>query len=198
MMKKVLAVVAVVCVVCVAGTALAQQHGRGNQSQQMNRQQVMRNAPERPQNVSDDFRAPRRDFRPGQPGQPTRGEMRSPNQPGHEGMRCGFKGGHREHIFTPDMPKEIRAKAVELAKLRIDLEEAMTSRPLNKEKALEVHAKMQTVKQEISTWRFTQKLERIEAMQKQHELNRNVPPARPGMPAPEKPAPEAPAPEEAQ
>ena len=202
MMKKVLAVAAVACVVCVAGTALAQQHGRGNQSQQMNHPRMMFEASRdfRPQNVSGDFHAPHKDFRPGQPGQPTRGEMRSPNQLGHEGMRCGFKGGHREHIFTPDMPKEIRAKAVELAKLRIDLEEAMTSRPLNKEKALEVHAKMQKVEQEIDAWRFAKKLEHIEAMQKQHELNRNVPPARPGMPAPEKPAPEAPAPapEEAQ
>ena len=198
MMKKVLAVTAVVCVMCVAGSALAQQHGRGNQSQQMNRQQVMRNAPERPQNVSDDFRAPRRDFRPGQPGQPAHGEMSRPNQPGHEGRRCGFDGGHRGPLFTPDMPNEIREKAAELAKLRVDLEEAMTSRPLNKEKALEVHAKMQKVRQEIATWRFTQRLERIEAMQKQRELNRNVPPARPGMPAPEKPAPEAPVPEQAQ
>ena len=194
MMKKVLAVAAVVCVVCVAGTALAQQHGRGNQSQQMNHPRMMFEASRdfRPQNVSGDFRAPRKDFRPGQPAN------NEPHRPGHEGMRCGFDGGHREHIFTPDMPQEIRAKAVELAKLRVDLEEAMTSRPLNKEKALEVHAKMQKVEQEIDTWRFTQKLEHIEAMQKQHELNRNVPPARPGMPAPEKPAPEAPVPEQAQ
>ena len=62
----------------------------------------------------------------------------------------------------------------------------MTSRPLNKEKALDVHAKMQKVEQEIEAWRFAQKLERIEAFQKQRELNRNVPPARPE-PAPEKP-----------
>ena len=87
---------------------------------------------------------------------------------------------HRPHRgnFTPDMPKEIREKATELAKLRIDLEEAMTSRPLNKEKALEVHAKMQKVEQEVEAWRFAQRLERIEEMQKQRELNRTIPPAR--------------------
>ena len=55
----------------------------------------------------------------------------------------------------------------------------MTLRPLNKEKALEVFAKMQKVEQEIDAWRFAQRLERIEAFQKQRELNKNVPPARP-------------------
>lgn len=168
-MKKVIAVVAVVCVMFAAGSALAQPKDRRNQPQnvqQMNRPQ--RNAPDfqergpRFQNVSDDFRGPRGDFRPG-----------------FDGRHCGFEGrGHRGPTFTPDMPKEIREKATELAKLRIDLEEAMTSRPLNKEKALEVHAKMQKVEQEVEAWRFAQRLERIEEMQKQRELNRTIPPAR--------------------
>ncbi|MBQ3347506.1 MAG: hypothetical protein IJQ15_05125 [Synergistaceae bacterium] len=168
-MKKVIAVVAVVCVMFAAGSALAQPKDRRNQPQnvqQMNRPQ--RNAPDfqergpRFQNVSDDFRGPRGDFKPG-----------------FGGRHCGFEGrGHRGPTFTPDMPKEIREKATELAKLRIDLEEAMTSRPLNKEKALEVHAKMQKVEQEVEAWRFAQRLERIEEMQKQRELNRTVPPAR--------------------
>ena len=168
-MKKVIAVVAVVCVMFAAGSALAQPKERRNQPQnvqQMNRPQ--RNAPDfqergpRFQNVSDDFRGPRGDFRPG-----------------FDGRHCGFEGrGHRGPTFTPDMPKEIREKATELAKLRVDLEEAMTSRPLNKEKALDVHAKMQKVEQEIDAWRFAKRLERIEEIQKQRELNRTVPPAR--------------------
>ena len=168
-MKKVIAAVAVVCVMFAAGSALAQPKDRRNQPQnvqQMNRPQ--RNAPDfqergpRFQNVSDDFRGPRGDFRPG-----------------FDGRHCGFEGrGHRGPTFTPDMPKEIREKATELAKLRIDLEEAMTSNPLNKEKALEVHAKMQKVEQEIDAWRFAKRLERIEEIQKQRELNRTVPPAR--------------------
>ena len=82
-------------------------------------------------------------------------------------MKCSCRNRMRKvPTFTPDMPQEIRDKAAELAKLRIDLEEAMTSRPVNKEKALEVHAEMQKVKQEIETWRFTKRLERIEARQK--------------------------------
>ena len=112
--------------------------------------------------------------------------MNRPEMPGHDSPRA--PRAKRSRTFTPDMPKEIREKSAELAKLRIDLEEAMTSRPLNKEKALEVHAKMQKVKQEIATWRFTQRLERIESRQKQ-----GLPPA----PENEKLSPaENPAPEE--
>lgn len=119
---------------------------------------------------------------------PARAEQRMnrPEMPGRDTPRA--PRAKRSRTFTPDMPKEIREKSAELAKLRIDLEEAMTSRPLNKEKALEVHAKMQKVKQEIATWRFTQRLERIEARQKQ-----GLPPA----PENEKLSPaENPAPEE--
>ncbi|MBR2208127.1 MAG: hypothetical protein IJ859_04880 [Synergistaceae bacterium] len=75
------------------------------------------------------------------------------------------------------MPKEIREKAAELAKLRIDLEEAMSSEPLNKAKALDTYAKIQKVKQEIDAWRFSKKLERIEEFKKHRELNKKVPPA---------------------
>lgn len=166
-MRKAVAVAVAVCVMCAAGTAFAQ---RGNQDsrkqlppQRMERPESFRGqeAP-RPQNMSGDFRGPHGDFRPD-----------------FGGQHCGFEGMRpRGPMFTPDMPKEIREKAVELAKLRVDLEEAMTSRPLNKEKALEVHGKMQKVEQEIEAWRFAQRLERIEVMQKQHELNKNVPPAK--------------------
>ncbi len=101
---------------------------------------------------------------PARMNQPTQQRMNRPEMPGHDSPRA--PGAKRSRTFTPDMPKEIREKSAELAKLRIDLEEAMTSRPLNREKALDVHAKIQKVKQEIETWRFTQRLERIEARQK--------------------------------
>ncbi len=102
--------------------------------------------------------------------QPMQERMNRPEMPGCDSPRA--PKAKRSRTFTPDMPKEIREKAAELAKLRIDLEEAMTSRPLNREKALDVHAKMQKVRQEIATWRFTQRLERIEARQK-----KGLPPA---------------------
>ena len=115
---------------------------------------------------------------------PAKMERMNPDAPN---MPNAPRFGHG--IFTPDMPKEIREKSAELAKLRIDLEEAMTSRPLNKEKALDVHAKIQKVQQEIETWRFARRLERMEARQK-----KGLPPAPEDMkPTPE----ETPAPEEA-
>ena len=107
---------------------------------------------------------------PARMNQQTQQRMNRPEIPGRDSPRA--PKAKRSRIFTPDMPKEIREKSAELAKLRIDLEEAMTSRPLNKEKALEVHAKIQKVKQEIETWRFTRRLERIEARQK-----KGLPPA---------------------
>ncbi|MBQ9575142.1 MAG: hypothetical protein IJR27_07695 [Synergistaceae bacterium] len=87
------------------------------------------------------------------------------------------KKSPRRSRFTPDMPKEIREKTAELEKLKIDLEEAMTSRPLNKEKALDVHGKMQKVRQEIEAWRFAKRLERIEARQnREAEMLKKLPP----------------------
>ena len=74
----------------------------------------------------------------------------------------GFRPEGRHMRFSPDMPKEIRAKVVELEKLRIDLDEALSSKPVNKAKALEVHAKMQPLKNDLENWRFERRLEFLE------------------------------------
>ena len=68
--------------------------------------------------------------------------------------------------FSPDMPQEVRAKAVEAAKLRIDLEDVLSQNPLNREKALELNGKISGLEQEIRAWRFEQKLNRIEEFNK--------------------------------
>ena len=73
---------------------------------------------------------------------------------------------HRRGRFSPDMPQEIRAKAVLAAKLRIDLEDVLSQKPLNREKALELNGKISKLKQEIRAWRFEQKLDRIEEFNK--------------------------------
>ena len=65
-------------------------------------------------------------------------------------------------MFSPDMPQEIRAKAVEAAKLRIDLEDVLSQKPLNKDKAVELNGQISKLGQEIQAWRFEQKLNRIE------------------------------------
>ena len=153
-MKKVLAL-ALALAVCIAGTSIA----------------APRKSPERhPTPARMNQEMPPRMNQPA----PARMERMNPdaqNTPCNEAP-CPPKARRGSRIFTPDMPKEIREKAAELAKLRIDLEEAMTSRPINKEKALDVHAKIQKAKQEIETWRFTRRLERIEARQK-----KGLPPA---------------------
>lgn len=149
-MKKVLAL-ALALAVCIAGTSIA----------------APRKSPARhPAPAGMNQEMPQRMNQPA----PARMERMNPDAPNTPKMPRAPRFGHG--IFTPDMPKEIREKTAELAKLRIDLEEAMTSRPLNKEKALDVHAKMQKVKQDIETWRFTKRLERIEARQK-----KGLPPA---------------------
>ena len=153
-MKKVLAL-ALALAVCIAGTSIA----------------APRKSPARqPAPAGMNQEMPPRMNQPA----PARMERMNPdaqNTPRNEAP-CPPKARRGSRMFTPDMPKEIREKSAELAKLRIDLEEAMTSRPINKEKALDVHAKIQKAKQEIETWRFTRRLERIEARQK-----KGLPPA---------------------
>ena len=182
MKKKVLAAILVVCVVFGTGAAFAQPARRYNQEldnredgrghwnlQQANRPEF---PPFFPGRFPDfDRKDPRIDFDFGRD---------------HK-CRCGFNGqeergrmfgfGHKGPMFTPDMPKEIREKATDLAKLKIDLEEAMSDNPLNKAKAIEVHAKIQKLEAEIEAWRFEKALDMIEEVRKQHELNKTIPPA---------------------
>ena len=103
--------------------------------------------------------------------------------------RKSMRGGFSEHMpmFAPDMPEEIRAIVVEVAKLKIDLHAEMSKKPIDKAKALEIFGKIQKAEQEVEVWKFGQRLERIEAFRKKMELNRNVPPA-PKAEAPEVPA----------
>ena len=154
-MKKVLAVVLAVCVVFGAGAALAQQDSSSNQVRERRNQQAMNH--------------------PNMNGQRQQGDFQGrPMQFDSEGRRGSGRHCGDNRTFTPDMPKEIREKAAELAKLRVDLEEALSSRPINKAKALEVHAKMQKLENEIDTWRFAKKLERMEEFMKQRELNKKA------------------------
>ena len=177
-MKKVLAVVAVVCVVFAAGAALAQP--RANQEGRRVPPQLMKEFDGEKGHL--DQRSPEQRFnRPDRP------------EPGRDGenMPCRF-GGRRggRMMFMPDMPEEIRAKAVEAAKLRIDLEAALSTRPIDKAKALEIFAKVQQAENEIEAWKFSKRIDMMEAFRTQRELNRKKFDA----PKPEAPAP---APEEA-
>ncbi|MBQ7594527.1 MAG: hypothetical protein IJU48_09270 [Synergistaceae bacterium] len=183
-MKKILAVVLVVSVVFAAGAAIAQPKRQPMQNQ---RQRYVQSEVGNPniQNANKDFGDnEHKDQRP---------QMMPRNFAGND-RRNFDPRNDRGPRFAPDMPKEIREKVAELAKLKIDLEEALTSDPINKAKALEVHAKMQTIENEIDAWRFEKKLERMEEMRLQRELNKNVKPQAPAPKPEDKPEkPEAPA-----
>lgn len=75
----------------------------------------------------------------------------------------------RNERFDPDMPKEIRAIAVEVAKLKIDLDEALHANPMEREKAFELHDKIMKLEQDIERWKFVKKVDRIEAFRKNRE-----------------------------
>ena len=178
-MKKVLAVIAVVAVVCVAGAALAQprarEQGRRMPAQMMQGEHVdQRNNPQFP----------------GEPeymgrGRENFGPQRMPGEFGGRGRKCGFGRGKGRMMFAPDMPEEVKAKVVEVAKLRIDLEAALSAKPIDKAKAMEIFAAIQKAENEVEAWKFGKRIDQIEAFRTQRELNSKKFPA----PKPEAPAP---------
>ena len=81
--------------------------------------------------------------------------------------------------YSPDMPDDVRAKVTEMKKLRVDLEDVLSRRELDKEKAAEIHKKFAELAQEVEAWRFGRRLEKIEERRAQQKLNREVPPGAP-------------------
>jgi hypothetical protein len=77
----------------------------------------------------------------------------------------GADFAHHAKFFN-EMPQEIRDKEVEAEKLRIDLGNILSQKPLNKDKAVELNGQIGKLKQEIKAWRFEQKLNRIEEFNK--------------------------------
>lgn len=104
--------------------------------------------------------------------QPPQGFGR-PERFGRRDFRPEFGPHEFNGRFDPEMPKEIRAIAVEVAKLKIDLDEALHANPMDKAKAFEIHDKIMKLEQDVERWKFVQRVDRIEAFRKQRELNRN-------------------------
>lgn len=77
--------------------------------------------------------------------------------------------------FSPDMPDEIRTKKADAAKLRIDLDNIMTKKPLDKAKALEVYKKLAELETEVRVWRFSKKLDRIEKLEAARKAGKPAP-----------------------
>lgn len=83
--------------------------------------------------------------------------------------RVGRDGGMRRwwRELRKDASGEIRSKVVELEKLRIDMRDALTRDPIDREKALEVFEKMAALRREIAGWAFNRKLDALERRQKE-------------------------------
>jgi len=60
-----------------------------------------------------------------------------------------------------EVPQEIREKWAEAQKIMIDLRMELGRNPINREKALELHAKHRALMQEIHDWRFAQQLDAL-------------------------------------
>ena len=80
----------------------------------------------------------------------------------------GRQFGQRGQFFT-EVPQEIRDKEVEAEKLRIDLGNVLSQKPLNREKAVELNGQISKLRQDVWAWRFEQKLDRIEEFNKKVE-----------------------------
>jgi hypothetical protein len=76
-----------------------------------------------------------------------------------DGMRQWRRG------LRKDAPEEIRSKIVELEKLRIDMREALSRDPIDREKALDVFEKMTALRREIAGWTFNRRLDALEKRQ---------------------------------
>ena len=84
--------------------------------------------------------------------------------------------------YASNMPEDIRAKANELAKLRIDLRDALSRSPIDRAAATKLHDRAMQLEQEIKTWFFGERMNRIEELRRQQERNRSA------APTPSKPA----------
>lgn len=80
------------------------------------------------------------------------------NSAGHYG-RFRAKHGQRDYARIPE---EIRQKAADMDKLKIDLKMELTKRPIDRNKALELHGQISAKRQEIRDWKFAKKLDLLE------------------------------------
>ena len=82
---------------------------------------------------------------------------------GGRGYGYGPYGGrmNADRTNVPEIPQEIREKFAEAQKTAIDLRTELGKNPIDREKALELHAKHRALMNEISEWRFKQRLDAL-------------------------------------
>ena len=83
-------------------------------------------------------------------------------------MHGMFRPGMRAHrrmnadrVNAREIPQEIREKWAEAQKISIDLRTELGRDSVDRDRALELHAKRRAIMQEISDWRFMQRLDRL-------------------------------------
>lgn len=147
-MKKILAFVLVVSLLAVAGSAFA--YGRGN-ARMMGGQCGQCDGGNSQMS--------------GRGGFGGRGGQMMGGGRGGFGGRGGMMGGEfggrgygRNGNAQIQAPDEVKAKFAEVQKMGIDLRTELQKRPVDKAKVLEIHKKMTSLHNEISTWRFSQYL----------------------------------------
>jgi hypothetical protein len=64
---------------------------------------------------------------------------------------------------VPDVPQDIKNKWMEAQKTAIDLETELCKRPVDRAKALELHAKFHSLMRDVSDWHFKQRLDALTA-----------------------------------
>ena len=84
-----------------------------------------------------------------------------------EGRRHdGRAYGHRRNAGSMDaieIPQEIKDKFAQMRKIAVDLRAELEKNPIDREKALELHAKRSALMQEIFDWRFNRRLDALTA-----------------------------------
>lgn len=98
-------------------------------------------------------------------------DLRQGRHPESIGGMDGMRGR-----YASNMPEDIRAKANELAKLRIDLRDALSRSPIDRAAATRLHDRAMQLEQEIETWFFGERMNRIEEFRRQQERNRSAAP----------------------
>ena len=90
----------------------------------------------------------------------------------HGGRGLGFRGNidrrnadrtNVNRANAPEITQEIREKLAEVQKTAIDLRTELGKNPIDRDKALELHAKRCALMQEVSDWHFKQRLDALTA-----------------------------------
>ena len=98
------------------------------------------------------------------PGQWQAGSQQMQRQ-GRGGHRMG--GGGRMGMWAAiEIPQEIRDKQTEMRKLSIEMRNEMGKNPINRSAIEELYKKRVELRNELSRWRMTQRLDMMEKLQK--------------------------------